>query len=183
MSVQAILYSKGSEVVTISPDAPVKSAADKLAERNIAGLVVVDGSAILGVVSERDIVLAYSRHGPDLTGIAVRDILTTGLVTVSPNDSLKRAMTLFTRHRVRHLPVLQNGKLAGLISIGDVIKRRLDDLEPEAKGHRDGSFRSASVARFQGTNRARARDGRRDFQEFQYRYESALNGPSGPTPI
>lgn len=134
MSIQAIFYSKGSDVVTISPDASVKNAADKLVEHNIAGLVVVEAGAILGVVSEREIVHAYSRRGSNLDAVAVRDILSPEVVTVSPNDSLKRAMALFTRHRKLHLPVLRNGKLAGLISIGDVIKHRLEDLELEPLG-------------------------------------------------
>src|SRR5882724_9106336 len=98
MSIQAILYRKGTDVVTISPKASVQNAADKLAERKIAALVVVEGDSILGVISEREIVRAFSRHGEAVGALSVRDIVSPDLVTVSPEDSLKRAMMLMTRH-------------------------------------------------------------------------------------
>ena len=137
MSIQAILYSKGSNVETISPKASVKSAADKLNERKIAALVVTEGDSILGVVSECEIVRAYSQHGVAIGGMTVRDIVSPALVTVSPEDSLKLAMTLMTRHRKRHLPVLREGRLAGIVSLGDVVKHRLEDLELETNVLRD----------------------------------------------
>ncbi len=137
MSIQAILYTKGSDVVTISPKASVKSAADKLSERKIAALVVTEGDSILGVVSEREIVRAYAQHGAAVGGMTVRDIVSADIVSVTPEDSLKRAMSLMTRHRKRHLPVLRDGRLAGIVSLGDVVKHRLEDLELETNVLRD----------------------------------------------
>jgi CBS domain-containing protein len=137
MSIQAILYNKGSSVVTIAPDASVKAATDKLAERKIAALVVMDGDTILGLVSEREIVRAYARFGVAIGGKTVRNILDAGFITVTPDDSLKRAMALMTRHRKRHLPVMKDGRLAGIVSLGDVVKHRLEDLELETNVLRD----------------------------------------------
>ena len=137
MSIQAILYNKGSSVVTIAPDASVKAAADKLAEKKIAAVVVMDGDAILGLVSEREIVRAYARFGVAIGGKTVRDIADADFIPVSPNDSLKRAMALMTEHRKRHLPVTKDGRLAGIVSLGDVVKHRLEDLELETNVLRD----------------------------------------------
>lgn len=130
MSIQAILYDKGSNVVTIAPGASIKSAAEKLRDKNIAALVVRSGSgSVLGLVSEREIVHALAGSGERTCGLLVSQVMTRTLVTVAPEDSLKRAMALMTRHRTRHLLVLRDGEPAGIISIGDVIKHRLDDLE------------------------------------------------------
>src|SRR6266850_160886 len=129
MSIQAILYQKGENVETIAPDASVRDAAARLRDENIAALVVTKAGAILGIVSEREIVRALSGHGERAAAMKVADILMRDFATVAPEDSLKRAMTLMTRHRTRHLPVLRGGKLAGIVSIGDVVKHRLEDLE------------------------------------------------------
>jgi CBS domain-containing protein len=99
--------------------------------------VVTSNGAILGIVSERDIVRAFSQYGEPIASMQVKDIMTHGLITASPADDLTHLMRLMTRHRVRHMPVLRNGKLAGIISIGDVVKLRLDDLELEASVLRD----------------------------------------------
>jgi len=132
MSIQAILYQKGEAVETIAPDASVKDAAASLKDENIAALVVTKGDAILGIVSEREIVHALSRHGERVAAMKVADVLVRGFATLAPEDSLKRAMTLMTRHRTRHLPVLRGKKLVGIVSIGDVVKHRLEDLELES---------------------------------------------------
>ena len=137
MTVETILKKKGADVATITPDASIKSAADWLRARNIGALVVVSGDAILGLISEREIVHAFSRHGQNAASLPVTSIMRHGSVTVTPDDSLNRVMNLMTRHRVRHMPVLRDGKLAGIISIGDVVKHRLDDLELEANVLRD----------------------------------------------
>jgi len=129
MSIQAILYSKGSQVVTIAPDASIRDAAGKLREQNIAALVVKCGDAVVGLISERDIVDALARQGERCCGLKVGEVMTRDVVTVAPEASLKRAMSLMTRHRTRHLLVLRDGEPAGIVSIGDVIKHRLEDLE------------------------------------------------------
>jgi CBS domain-containing protein len=106
-------------------------------QRNIGSLVVTSGNSILGVISEREIVHALSQFGEQVASMTVKDIMRHGLVTVAPEDDLSRVMKLMTRHRVRHMPVLRDGKLSGIISIGDVVKHRLDDLELEANILRD----------------------------------------------
>ena len=131
MNVEDILKQKGTNVATIGPEAGIKRAADWLRAKDIGALVVARDDAVLGIISERDIVHAFSQYGEPVASMPVRDIMTHGLITAAPGDDLNRVMRLMTRHRVRHLPVLRNGKLAGIISIGDVVKRRLDDLELE----------------------------------------------------
>ena len=137
MFVENILGRKGSDVTTIAPEASIKRAADWLHAKSIGCLVVTSGEAILGLISEREIVHAFSRYGETAATMPVKDIMRLGVLTVTPDDSVSRVMNLMTRHRVRHMPVLRNGKLAGIISIGDVVKHRLDDLELEANVLRD----------------------------------------------
>ena len=137
MSIDSILKRKGSEVATIAPDASVKRAADWLRAKNIGALVVTSGEAILGLISEREIVHAFSLHGETAGLMAVKDIMQYGVTTVSPDESVNRVMNLMTHHRVRHMPVLRDGKLAGIVSIGDVVKHRLQDLELETNVLRD----------------------------------------------
>jgi len=137
MNVESILRQKGSEVATIAPEATIKRAADWLHAKNVGSLVVTSGNSILGIISEREIVRALSQYGEEVASIAVRDIMRHGLVTVAPEDDLNRVMKLMTRHRLRHMPVLRDGKLCGIISIGDVVNHRLDDLELEANILRD----------------------------------------------
>ena len=137
MSVESILRQKGADVATIAPDATVKRAADWMRAKNIGALVVTRGSAIVGLISEREIVEAFSRHGEIATSMPVSEVMRHGVITVSPEETAAHVMNLMTRHRVRHIPVLRDGKLAGIISIGDVVKCSLDDLELETKVLRD----------------------------------------------
>ena len=134
MSIESILRRKGADVTTIRPEASIKSAADWLRAKNIGALVVTSGSAVLGLVSEREIVHAFSRHGEATGSMSVKEIMQYG---VTPDESVSRVMNLMTHHRVRHVPVLRDGRLAGIISIGDVVKQRLDDLELETNVLRD----------------------------------------------
>jgi len=99
--------------------------------------VVMSGTAVLGLISEREIVHAFSSHGDAAASMPVKEIMRYGVITISPDDSINRVMQLMTRHRVRHMPVLREGKLAGIISIGDVVKHRLQDLESETNVLRD----------------------------------------------
>jgi CBS domain-containing protein len=137
MSVESILRKKGADVATIAPDVTVKRAADWLHAKNIGSLVVTSGDVVLGLISEREIVHAISRYGEAATSMPVSEIMRRGVITVSPTETVSHAMTLMTRHRARHMPVLRDGKLAGIISIGDVVKYRLDDLELENNVLRD----------------------------------------------
>lgn len=137
MTIETILRQKGTDVATIEPEASVRKAADWLRVRNIGALVVTSGNAVLGVISEREIVHALSRYGETVASMPVKEIMRYGVITVSPDESVSRVMHLMTRHRVRHMPVLRDGKLAGIISIGDVVKHRLEDLESETNVLRD----------------------------------------------
>jgi CBS domain-containing protein len=137
MSVESILKQKGADVTTITPEASIKRAADSLRAKNIGSLVVTSGETVLGLISEREIVQAFSRYGETVAAMPVKEIMRHGVITVSPEESINRVINLMTRHRVRHMPVLRDGKLAGIISIGDVVRHRLDDLELETNVLRD----------------------------------------------
>ena len=137
MSVESILKQKGTDVTTITPGATIKRAADWLRVKNIGCLVVSDGEQVLGLISEREIVHAFSHYGEAAAAMPVKEIMRHGVITVFPDESINRVMNLMTRHRVRHMPVLRDGKLAGIISIGDVVRHRLDDLELETNVLRD----------------------------------------------
>ena len=134
MTVATILKSKGSHVATTTPDRTVNSVAWELKVRNIGALVVVgdDGATILGLVSERDLVRGLTDHGPQLQALPVSRLMTTPVLTCMPEERVTAVMARMTRHRVRHLPVVDRGRLVGIISIGDVVKFRLDELELEA---------------------------------------------------
>ena len=137
MTIESILRRKGADVTTITPEASVKTAADWLRAKNIGALVVMSENAVIGLVSEREIVDALSRHGEAAGSMLVKEIMQHGVSTVSPDETVNRVMNLMTHHRTRHLPVLRGGKLVGIVSIGDVVKHRLEDLELEANVLRD----------------------------------------------
>jgi CBS domain-containing protein len=137
MTIESILRRKGGDVTTIAPDVSIKRAADWLRAKNIGALVVTSEDTVLGLISERDIVHAFSRYGEIAGSMLVKEIMQYGVAAVSPDESVNRVMSLMTHHRVRHMPVLRGGKLVGIISIGDVVKHRLEDLELEANVLRD----------------------------------------------
>jgi CBS domain-containing protein len=137
MSVGNILDRKGAEVFTVDPTATVRTAAQLMRARGIAALVVKSADVMNGLISERDIVHAISQYGERALAMAVSEVMTRNAVTVTPNDSVKRAMSLMTNHRLRHLTVVDKGKLVGVVSIGDVVKYRLEDLEAESNILRD----------------------------------------------
>ena len=137
MSVQNILDRKGAEVFIIRPTETIRTAAQLMQAHGIGALVVRGGDVISGLISERDIVHAISQHGEGVLSTAVSDVQTHTMVTVAPDGTFKRAMSLMTNHRVRHLLVIANGELVGIVSIGDVLKHRLEDLETESNILRD----------------------------------------------
>jgi CBS domain-containing protein len=132
MRVHDVLTSKGStEVFTISPGATVRELLDVLAELNVGALVVSDDhSAMLGIVSERDIVRKL-RDVQDARSVTVADIMTTDVQVCASEDSFKDLMAVMTEHRVRHVPVIDDGRLVGVLSIGDAVKHRMEQLEFE----------------------------------------------------
>jgi len=137
MTVKTILRHKGTAVSTIEPEASISRAAHWLCLKKIGALVVTKGKAVLGLISEREIVHAFSRNGEAAALMRVKEFMNSHVITASPEDSISRVMKLMTQHRVRHMPVLRDGELAGIISIGDVVKSRLDDLELESNTLRD----------------------------------------------
>jgi CBS domain-containing protein len=141
MSIQKILDRKGAEIFTIHPTETVRTAAHLMRVHGIAALVVRSGEVISGLISERDIVYAISQHGERALSMAVSEAMTRDAVAVTPGDSLKRAMSLMTNRRLRQLIVIDEGKLVGIVSIGDVVKYRLEDLETES-----GVLRDAYIA-------------------------------------
>jgi CBS domain-containing protein len=137
MTIESILRRKGTNVTTIAPEASIKRAADWLCAKNIGALVVTRENALLGLISEREIVHAFSRYGESAGTMSVKEVMQYGVTTVSPDESVNRVMKLMTHHRVRHMPVLRDGQLAGIVSIGDIVKHRLEDLELETNVLRD----------------------------------------------
>jgi CBS domain-containing protein len=132
MRVSDVLTSKGSDTVfTIRPDATMTELLDSLAEHNIGAMVVSDdGQGILGIVSERDVVRKL-RSYDEPRQVTVGQIMTTDVQICAPDDSFADLMNVMTEHRVRHVPVLQDGSLVGVLSIGDAVKYRMDQLEFE----------------------------------------------------
>ncbi|TDW19523.1 CBS domain-containing protein [Kribbella kalugense] len=131
MKINDVLRGKGNQVVTISPDATVTELLALLAEHNIGAVVVsTNGSSVDGIVSERDIVRLWNGT-PDAGDVRVSAIMTAEVRTATPDDLLDNLMLLMTEHRIRHVPVVVDGNLAGLVSIGDVVKSRIGELEFE----------------------------------------------------
>ena len=137
MDVETILRSKGREVATIGPHEPLAAAVNELVSRNIGALVVsVDGESADGIISERDIVHALAAGGTDLMSRKVGEVMTQPVVTCAPEDSIDRLMAEMTNRRIRHFPVVRDRRLCGIVSIGDVVKSRLDEVEYEARSLR-----------------------------------------------
>jgi CBS domain-containing protein len=133
MNVHAILRNIGDSVVTIHPDATIDRAVSVLRRRGIGALVVSDdGESVVGILSERDIVDALARFGGDLLSVSVSEVMSSPVVTCEPGDSVAELMAEMTNRRIRHFPVLDDGRLVGIVSIGDLVKSRLDEIEYEA---------------------------------------------------
>ena len=137
MRVADILQKKGADVETIRPDAKVLMAVHRLRMQNIGALVVCrDGSRVEGVLSERDVVRGLTKHGAELLDMSVVAVMSRPPVC-APDDSLTAVMAQMTRTRNRHLPVVEDGRLCGIVSIGDVVKHRLEEMELETNVLRD----------------------------------------------
>ncbi len=126
MSLKAILAAKGEEVVSIDPIADLASAAKLLTMRRIGALVVLDGERLVGILSERDIVRAMAESGSAVLQLPVAQVMTRNVSTCDVNDSMSSVMDRMTKGKFRHMPVLDKDRLAGLISIGDVLKRNIE---------------------------------------------------------
>jgi CBS domain-containing protein len=143
MKVMSILKDKGGHVATVRPEATIGAVVRELTAKAIGAVVVSeDGATALGLVSERDIVRALGVYGTRTLDLHASDLMERRPVTCQPGDSVTRLMADMTRHRVRHIPVVEEGRLRGIVSIGDVVKHRLDELETEAN-----ILREAFIAR------------------------------------
>ena len=136
MTIAAVLGHKGREVATVEPGASLQAAAAELARRRIGALLVMEGGRIAGILSERDIIGCLAAHGADLTHRMVGDAMTADVITVEPSLPVLAALALITRRRVRHLPVVDGGALVGIVSIGDLVKFRMERIEAEADAMR-----------------------------------------------
>jgi len=138
MSVAQILAAKGPDVVTISPHQTLQEASAVLAERGIGAVIVSDGdTGVLGIISERDIVRAIGRTGESVLRDSVSAHMTSKIVTTEPDEAVDQVMEMMTRGRFRHLPVMDNRRLVGVVSIGDVVKYRLESMQSEFNAIRD----------------------------------------------
>ena len=132
MRITDVLRGKGTQVVTVPPDTKVRRLLAVLAEHRIGAVVVsADGTSVGGIVSERDIVRAFAKRGAAVMSEPVTDIYTADVHTITPDISLDEVMRMMTERRIRHAPVVVDGTLRGIVSIGDVVKNRIDELETE----------------------------------------------------
>ena len=138
MKVADILHAKGADVEVIRPEAKVLLAVHRLRMQNVGALVVTrDGAKVEGVLSERDVVRGLARHGADLLDMSVVAVMTRNVPVCSPDDSVAHVMREMTRTRNRHVPVVRGGRLCGIVSVGDVVKHRLEEMELETSVLRD----------------------------------------------
>lgn len=138
MIVAQMLKGKGDQVVTIRPEETVAAAAKLLAQHRIGAIVVSTGDrTIAGILSERDIVRNLAVNGAALLQMPVRDLMTTKVVTCRANDTINELMAMMSQGRFRHVPVVEHGRLIGIISIGDVVKARVAEIETEAQALRE----------------------------------------------
>ncbi|MCI2415895.1 CBS domain-containing protein [Saccharopolyspora sp. K220] len=132
MRIADVLRNKGSEVATISATSTVSELVAEMADHNIGAMVVTDASGgILGIVSERDVVRRLNDHGPDILQAPLTRIMTTDVVTCGPEDSVERLTVVMTERRIRHIPVVAADRMVGIVSIGDMVKSRISQLEQE----------------------------------------------------
>jgi len=137
MFVSDILSRKGGLVHTVTPGTSVGQISQQLSTRHIGSVLILDSDdSVAGIVSERDLVHAFARHGAAALELEARTIMTRDVVTCDPDDSIEHVMQLMTRGRFRHLPVVRHGELLGLVSIGDVVKARLEEAQHETEALR-----------------------------------------------
>lgn len=137
MTIAAILQNKGGDVIQVSPTDGLLTAIGLLADMRIGCLPVVDDGRVVGIFSERDLVYRVARDGPGALERTVADVMTTPPITIDSQTPVLHSLSLMTKRRIRHLPVVDGGRLIGMISIGDLVKYRIDTIENEAAALRD----------------------------------------------
>jgi CBS domain-containing protein len=136
MTIASVLRDKGSAVETIAADASLYDAVRKLGEKRIGALPVVETGRIVGIISERDVIYKLRDHGPDALQRTVGEVMSSPAITVSADTDVLAALSLMTQRRIRHLPVVEGGQIRGLVSIGDLVKHRMERIEAEADAMR-----------------------------------------------
>ncbi|MEG3182070.1 CBS domain-containing protein [Sphingomonas sp. LT1P40] len=132
MTIAAILSGRGQDVITITGDRTVRDAVTLLAEKRIGAVPVIEGGTVVGIFSERDVIHCIERDGAAAMDHQVRMVMTAPAITVTGEEPVLAALSLMTQRRIRHLPVVENGALVGFVSIGDLVKYRIDRIETEA---------------------------------------------------
>lgn len=136
MTIARLIDGRSAAIVTIAADASVREALALLASRRIGALPVLSGGMVAGIFSERDVVYQLHEHGPAMLDRPVGEVMTAPAITVEPRTDILAALALMTRRRIRHLPVVDGGVMVGFISIGDLVKYRIDRIEAEAEAMR-----------------------------------------------
>ena len=137
MTIGAILASKGSDVLSVRSDDRVSDAVAMFAEKRIGAVPVIDDGRVVGIFSERDVVYSLAKVGAAALDARIGDVMTTPAMTVDPDTPVMSGLSLMTKRRVRHLPVVKGDRVIGFISIGDLVKHRIDHIEAEAAAMRD----------------------------------------------
>jgi CBS domain-containing protein len=137
MSIQVILGDKGREVATIGAEARLSEAVRVLGDRRIGALPVVEDERVVGIISERDVIYSLKDHGAEVLDWPISRVMSSPAITVDPSTEVLSALALITQKRVRHLPVVSGGRLIGIVSIGDLVKHRIERIEFEAQAMRD----------------------------------------------
>ena len=137
MRIADVLRTKGGTVATITPETSVSGLLTELSLHNIGAMVVVSSDGVVGIVSERDVVRKLHERGNDLLGLPVSEIMTTMVATCTPTDTVDHLSALMTTKRVRHIPVVEGNRLIGIVSIGDIVKQRMEELESEQRALQD----------------------------------------------
>lgn len=137
MTIAAILMGRTGSVISALRGDTVRTVVERLAEHRIGAVPVVDGDQVVGIFSERDLVRLLADYGPESLDRSIDDVMTRTPVTCDPHTAVLGALSLMTQRRIRHLPVVDDGRLIGFVSIGDLVKYRIDRIEAEAAAMRD----------------------------------------------
>ena len=135
MTIASVLRDKGAAVETVSAETSVYDAVRRLGEKRIGALPVVEDGRIAGIISERDVIYRLRDHGPEMLGWPVSRIMSSPAITAAPDTDVA-ALALMTQRRIRHLPVVEGGEIRGIVSIGDLVKHRMERIEAEAEAMR-----------------------------------------------
>ncbi|HEY6047969.1 MAG TPA: CBS domain-containing protein [Sphingomicrobium sp.] len=137
MTIAAVLRGKGSNVETVTADARLFDAVRRLGEKRIGALPVVEGERITGIMSERDVIYCLRDHGAEVLDWPVSRVMSSPAITADPDTDVLAALALMTQRRIRHLPVVEHGRILGIVSIGDLVKYRMERIEAEAQAMRE----------------------------------------------